>query len=73
MMREMIRQFVMTSECDNEWVKNVTICILESEIKSPSIKTQVANQSHVNFIHFPFPGTFKITKLLLTNANLLLN
>ena len=75
MMREMIRQFVMTSECDNEWVKNVTICILESKIKSPSINSPSSEPFSRELHSFPFPGTSKITtvitKLLLTNKNYL--
>ena len=69
MMREMIRQFVMTSECDNEWVKNVTICILESKIKSPSINSPSSEPISRELHSFPFPGTSKITKLLRTNKN----
>ena len=55
---EMIRQFVMTSECDNEWVKNVTICILESKIKSPSIKSPSSEPISRELHSFPFPGTW---------------
>ena len=69
MMREMIRQFVMTSECDNEWVKNVTICILESKIKSPSINSPSSEPISRELHSFPFPGTSKITNLLRTNKN----